>query len=72
MKKDEVRMDLEVKGYTNGYKITNKKGGLQLEVIKRIPMYEFDLRDFLLSFPQFDKNKIHHLDPWTITIECED
>lgn len=57
----------------NGYRVQAKLGGVEVTAEKRTPMFEFDYWEFIRQFPtdQIDTKKIHMLDGWTFTIECE-
>ena len=56
-----------------GYKVTEKLGGIEVVAEKRTPMYEFDYTEFVYKVLEgrVGTKKIHFLDPWTFTIECE-
>jgi len=56
-----------------GYTVIPKQGGIEICAQRRTPMYEFDYWTFLRKFREgeIDTNKLHMLDPWTFTIECE-
>lgn len=71
MNKQEIIELLKSKGYTSK-QIIEKRGGIEIVAEKRVPIYEFDSRDFFVMFEgKVDMKKIHMLDPWTVTIECE-
>lgn len=74
MSKTEVVALLQRKGYGGGdFKITPKDGGVQVEATKRIPNNEFDYNEFVYEVLEgkVAKDKVHFLDNWTFTIECE-
>jgi hypothetical protein len=72
MKKQEIIQLLKSKGFSDK-QIIEKRGGVEVVAEKRVPMFEFDYNEFV--FKTLDgrvaQNKIHFLDNWTFTIECE-
>lgn len=71
MTKLEIINLLLAKGYDNID--ASKRGGIEVQAARRIPIYEFDYHNFVFRILEgkVDKSKIHFLDPWTFSIECE-
>lgn len=55
------------------WQVTEKLGGIQVDAIRRTPMWEFDYQEFVFKTLEgkVPEAKIHMLDSWTFTIECE-
>lgn len=69
MSKQEIIKTLKESGYEN---ITEKRGGIEVSAKYRNQVYEFDYHEFINIFGgKIDKSKIHMIDQWTFTIECE-
>ena len=73
MKKNEVLQVLRKHGFQDKH-IEHKLGGILVNAEKRIPIYEFDYNEFVFRTLEgkVDESKIHFLDNWTFSIECEE
>lgn len=72
MSKSDIISLLLAKGFSKK-QIVEKRGGIEIVAEKRTPVFEFDYNEFVFDVLNnlIPTNKIHFLDPWTMTIECE-
>jgi hypothetical protein len=72
MNKEQIIQLLKSKGYLHK-NIVSKLGGIEVLAERRVPLYEFDYTEFVFKTLEgkVPEKKIHMLDPWTFTIECD-
>jgi hypothetical protein len=72
MTRAEIIQLLKDKGFKRE-QIELAKGGIYVKAEKRVPMYEFDYNEFFFKAldERVPSSKVHFLDPWTFSIECE-